>query len=47
MLKRIAVPAILVTIIPVIVTLLTALGVDLTPVLQNVCPKSVTVESAE
>ncbi len=39
--KKYAIPAMLVALIPVVVTLLTAFGVDLTPVLQAVCQQPV------
>jgi hypothetical protein len=39
--KKLVVPAMLVALIPVLVTLLTAFGVDLTPVLQAVCQQPI------
>jgi hypothetical protein len=39
--KKYAVPAMLVVLVPVVVTLLTAFGVDLTPLLQAVCQQPV------
>jgi hypothetical protein len=40
--KKYAVPAMLVSLVPVIIALLTAVGVDLTPVLQSVCKPQIT-----
>lgn len=45
--KKYAIPAMLISLIPALVALLTAFGVDLTPVLQAVCPKAATVELSE